>query len=177
MSLHQALPQFKDKTLQKISDFVWQIGLEVHPAQLEQDTFLPGIRIVEGKIYVDENQILSPGDILHEAGHLAIISPEIRYTLTDTVVYDEKQQGGEEMAAMAWSWAALKHLNIPPEVVFHEEGYKGSAQNIIENYTRDPFMGVPVLAWKGLTRSFDWRTDTDEDKPLCFPTMLNWIIT
>lgn len=166
-------PVFKNPITNKISDFLWSIGIEVHPAQIEAKTFLPGIRIVEGSIFVDEYKMLSPGDILHEAGHLAIVSSEIRKNLTDTVVYDETMQGGEEMGAIAWSWAALKHLDLAPEVLFHTDGYKGSADSLIENFSEGRYLGVPILQWKGL--SFEPKLATEKGVAP-FPAMINWTV-
>lgn len=165
--------QFANPTTQAISAFLWQIGLPVHKKTLEADTFLPGIRIVEGQIWVDEDKMLSPGDILHEAGHLAILPKEIRNTLTDTVVHNPISQGGEEMAAIAWSWAAMLHLNISPEVVFHERGYKGDAENIITNFSEGRYFGVPLLAYKNLC---DERETPAGKNDFVFPKMKKWII-
>lgn len=162
---------FKDPIAQSISNFLWSIDIPIYSAEINAETFLPGIRIVEGEILVDENKMLSPGDILHEAGHLAILSPEIRKTLTDTVVYNEMSQAGEEMAAIAWSWAAMKHLDIAPEVVFHPQGYKGGSDNIIANFEQEHYFGVPILAYKGLC--FD-GTSRNLGTNIPYPKMIKW---
>lgn len=167
------IPQFKNPITNKISDFLWGIGIEVHPMLIDEKTFLPGIRIIKGNIFVDEAKMLSPGDILHEAGHLAIIPKKIRKTLTDTVVYDDNMSGGEEMGAIAWSWAALKHLDLEPEVLFHPEGYKGSSDSLIENFSEGRYLGVPILQWKGL--SFESRL-AQENGVAPFPVMINWTV-
>lgn len=166
-------PQFNNATTQIISTFLWQIGIPVYSAEITTETFLPGIRIVEGEILVDEEKMLSPGDILHEAGHLAILSPEIRKSLTDTVVHNETSQASEEMAAIAWSWAAMKHLKIAPEVVFHPEGYKGGSDSIIENFEQEQYFGVPILAYKGLC--FD-TSPRDTGTTTSYPKMNKWIV-
>ena len=36
---------------------------------------LPGLAIEHGAILVDEQRLSHPGDILHEAGHLAVADP------------------------------------------------------------------------------------------------------
>lgn len=166
-------PQFKNPITTKISDFLWSIGIEVHAAQIDEKTFLPGIRIVNGSILVDEDKMLAPGDILHEAGHLAIIASGIRKKLTDTVVYDTKMQGGEEMGAIAWSWAALKYLDLEPEILFHPEGYKGSSDSLIENFSEGRYLGVPILQWKGL--AFEPKMAKENNAP-AFPAMVKWTV-
>jgi hypothetical protein len=165
--------QYNNPVLQKINDFIWQIGLELYPAIIDANTFLPGILITNGKLFVDEQKLISPGDILHEAGHLAILPSEIRKTLTDTVVYNEKNQAGEEMGAIAWSWAALTHLNLAPEVLFHPQGYNGGSINLIENFSMKQYIGVPILQWKGLTKEPKNGVKNDAQT---FPNMIQWIV-
>lgn len=41
---------------------------------------------------------------------------------------------GEGMAVLAWSYAATVHLNLPPQVVFHANGYRGQANSLIEEF-------------------------------------------
>lgn len=160
----------------KISAFLQEIGIEVLPKTINEDTFLPGIRIVEGVIWVDESKMLSPGDILHEAGHLAIFPQETRKKLIDSVVVNETSQGGEEMAAIAWSWAALTHLDIAPEVVFHPEGYKEDSKNIIDNFSQKQYFGVPILAYKGLCIDGNSPLNNTLKGENVFPKMLKWTI-
>lgn len=163
----------KDSTLQKIKNFLEDIGIKVHYRVLHCETFLPGIRIINGEIFIHEEKLLSVGDILHEAGHLAILPKDIRKTITDSVVVDENSQGSEEMAAIAWSWAALKHLDIKPEVVFHSMGYKEDSENIIENFSEKRYFGVPTLAYKGMCIDYNYNTKHLEN---VFPKMLKWTI-
>jgi len=74
-----------------------------------------------GRWLVDERRLLHPGDILHEAGHIAVTDPAERNQpkLTPTP--------GDEMATLAWSYAAACWLGIAPEILFHPAGYKGGA--------------------------------------------------
>ena len=39
------------------------------------------------------------------------------------------EDAGEEMGAIAWSYAAALHIGLDPRVVFHEDGYKGAANS------------------------------------------------
>jgi hypothetical protein len=104
-----------------LTGFVRDIGIEVRDANLPEPTFLPGLDIRFGALLVDEERLLYPGDVLHEAGHIAVASPEERSRET------LKPRGGDEIAAIAWSYAAARRLEIDPAIVFHEAGYRGSA--------------------------------------------------
>ena len=59
--------------------------------------------------------------------------------------------GGDELGAIAWSYAAALHLQLDPGVVFHEQGYHGGSQSILENFAAGRYIGVPMLQWRGLT--------------------------
>ena len=48
-----------------------------------------------------------PGDLLHEAGHVAVAPPEQRAA---SATLDPSS--GDEMATLAWSYAALRHLEL-----------------------------------------------------------------
>lgn len=170
------MPQFHNPLTQKISDFLDVIGIKTLPKVINEETFLPGIRIVEGEIWVDENKMLSPGDILHEAGHLAIFPKETQQKITDSVVVNEASQGADEMAAIAWSWAALKHLDIAPDIVFHAEGYKEDSENIIDNFSQKRYFGVPVLANRDLCIDGGSPLNASESEENVFPKMLKWTI-
>lgn len=100
-----------------------------------------------GAILIDGSRLLYPGDLLHEAGHLAVIAPEKRKRVQGNMGKDR----GEEMTAIAWSYAASVHLALEPSVVFHDGGYRGWSKAFIENFTNGRYVGVPMLQWIGLT--------------------------
>jgi len=132
---------------QSIVDFVRGIGIDVQERSLPDSTFLPGVAIERGQLVIDQSKLSHPGDVLHEAGHLAVTSPSERPVLSDKLSCG----GGEEMAAIAWSFAAILHLNIDPAVLFHDEGYKGGAASLLENFSAGRYIGVPLLEWYGMT--------------------------
>lgn len=137
---------FQNPLTARIAAFLESICLPVRAAAVPERTFLPGLHIARGALLVDESRLLYPGDMLHEAGHLAVMAPAQRASLDG----DVGDNGGEEMAAIAWSYAAALHLGIPPEVVFHQAGYRGGAANLIENFTQGRSIGLPYLKWIGL---------------------------
>ena len=130
-----------------ITAFLTEIGIETEFGPVPQATFLPGLSIHGGTIRVDPANLLSPGDILHEAGHLALTPPVGRADQTGTLDSDP----GIEMSVIAWTYAAALHLGIPPDVVFHSDGYRGGAQSLLENFRQGRYVGVPILQWLGLT--------------------------
>lgn len=152
--------------LEEIVVFLTGIGIGVEPKRV-LDSFLPGVTIENGVIVYDPARLDQPGDLLHEAGHIAVTAPEQRASsgLVDT-------NPGLEMAAIAWSWAAAQHLAIPPEVVFHERGYRGASRSIIEAFQTGPAFGVPVLEWLEMTAT-GARALRAGVPP--FPHMLRWL--
>ena len=58
---------------QKAVDFIQSIGISVLFREIPEKSFLPGISIKAGEIIVDPEKLKYPGDILHEAGHIAVV--------------------------------------------------------------------------------------------------------
>lgn len=148
--------------------FIRSIGLNVETKKLDCKTFMPGIHVDKGVMYIDEDQLMYPGDILHEAGHMAIFTTARRNSIT----YDFAGNGGDEMAAIAWSYAAARHLDIDPSVVFHEHGYKGDSAWLLQTFNQGNYIGVPMLDWLGLTKD-SARFAGDKDT---YPQMLRWVV-
>lgn len=156
-----------DATATRIFEWLRQIGLGVRLEPLGTDTFLPGVTMEPGGLIVDPERLLYPGDLLHEAGHLAIMLPEQRASTGSNAGSDM----GDEIAAQTWSYAAAIHLGLAPEIVFHATGYKGSADTLIQVY-RDGKAGVPLLQWMGLTLD-RMRAAAASTPP--YPHMIRWL--
>ena len=127
-------------------DFIGGIGLNIRAAQIAGDTFLPGVTVRDNTLLYDPSRLQFPGDLLHEAGHMAVLSPEQRAAIDG----DFGGSGGWEMAAIAWSHAACRHLNLPLDCVFHDGGYRGDATWLRQSFQEGNTIGVPLLEWKGL---------------------------
>ena len=149
---------FQNPLTQQIARFLDEVGVAVRAGAIPETTFLPGIHIERGCVVVEEARLSYPGDLLHEAGHVAVMTAERRAALEGFAGDD----GGEEMAAIAWSWAAARKMGLAPEVVFHEAGYRGGSRSLIENFGSGHYIGVPLLRWMGLT---------DEG----YPEMIRWV--
>ncbi|SES01179.1 hypothetical protein [Pedobacter rhizosphaerae] len=154
-----------------ILSFLDRVGVVYKLTAIDSQTFLPGLKLSQGTLIIDLAQLLYPGDIFHEAGHLACMPPEIRQEMSDDLENSDLHQGGE-MMAIAWSYAACIHLNLDPEFVFHEEGYKSGGKAIIENFRQGGFMGVPLLQWCGMT--FD-NIQAEKHQTEPFPYMQSWV--
>jgi hypothetical protein len=157
-----------DPTTARIVDFLREIGLPVAVESYDDDSFLPGILVRDGGLVIDERKLLYPGDLLHEAGHLAVIPAAERRDLDADVTADM----GDEIGAIAWSYAAALHIGIDPGVVFQPHGYKGSSAAFLDNFTHGRFVGVPLLQWMGLTIE---EKNATPDGPPPFPRMVRWL--
>ncbi|MDO8454709.1 MAG: hypothetical protein Q7S59_09080 [Sulfurimonas sp.] len=159
---------FNNQTTQKIVDFIIKIGISVHKEMINEKTFLPGILVKNGGLVVDEDKLCYPGDLLHEAGHLATLLPEKRAT----VYNDVSKNAGNEIVTIVWSYAAAIHLDINPHVVFHDNGYKGDSKWLVEHYQGGGEMGIPLVEWMNLAYSKE-RAYKENEEP--FPVMQQWL--
>jgi hypothetical protein len=158
---------FADPLTARIAAFIAEIGLPIEAAALTSPTLLPGVTVAHGALLVDEARLAHPGDLLHEAGHLAVCDPAARASLDDV-----SEDGGEEMAAIAWSYAAARHLGIDPTVVFHPAGYRGGAQALLEAFDGGGGPGQPLLEWFGMTLGAK-AAAAAVGQP--YPHMLRWL--
>lgn len=157
--------------VKKVLLFLKEIGIDVMEKQIES-SFLPGLELGPNCIYIDYNKLLYPGDLLHEAGHLAVTTSEERKLVgTDQISPDWPTQG-EEIAAILWSYAALHHLQLPLEFVFHPDGYKNASGWFISNFSKGNYMGLYLLEWMGLCLGNE-RAEKEQKSP--FPAMQKWL--
>lgn len=159
---------FANPLTRQITDFISGIGIPVQAGETPDNVVLPGILIDKGILVVDETKLKYPGDLLHEAGHLAVMTGAQRNVLYN----DVSKNAGDEMAALAWSWAALVFLDLPPEVVFHAHGYKGESGWLIDTFSSGGSIGVPLLQWMGLTAEPGKAGQLGRE---AFPRMHRWL--
>src|ERR1051326_3271701 len=149
--------------------FLRGIGLTIATGEVAGPTILPGILVEQGGIVFDPDKLRFPCDLLHEAGHLAVVLPERRVAMHRDVGSDP----GEEMMAIAWSYAAALHLGIDPALLFHHEYKdKGGGAAILAAFTDGGGFGVPMLQWVGLT--YDARRARAEGAEP-YPHMQRWL--
>lgn len=151
--------------------FLNSIGIKTIFRKIENEVFLPGLLIEDGNIIIDIHALLYPGDILHEAGHIAVVSTLERSLLSNDAILASKNRETEEMMAIAWSYAACLHLGLNPRIVFHESGYKGTGGSIVDNFEAGQFLGVPTLAWCNMTTEPQNARRGD----IVYPKMKKWV--
>jgi hypothetical protein len=163
---------FANPLTARIVDFLRAIGIEVVLTSFKEATFLPGILVDKGRLLVDDSRLMFPGDLLHEAGHLAVAPAEIRASLSGEVNIQDADMDPIEGQAIAWSYAALKHLDLEPEVVFHEGGYRKHSQALILNFRLGVYLGANGLEELGMTVTA--RVARERGLPP-YPHMLKWL--
>jgi len=136
--------------LEKCISFLNEIGIQTSFRSLMPDTFLPGCHIENGTIIIDKSMLKHPGDILHEAGHIAVVSSAARRRLTEKSIIKSKNREAEEVMAIAWSYAACMHLKIDPVFVFHENGYRNGSSSLIESCEKNEYIGMFMLQSVGM---------------------------
>ena len=145
--------------------FLERIGIALSLEPLDGDTFLPGVTIRDGALVADPEQLVWPSDLLHEAGHIAVTAPEARAALNE--VPDDP---GEEMAALAWSYAAAVEIGLDPRILFHDD-YRGGGAALAGGFAVGRGVGAPMLAWFGMCSE-----PHRKDDPLPpFPKMARWL--
>lgn len=148
----------------RIVAFVERIGIPVREGAVAGDSFLPAVAVIGGAVVYDRARLQWPGDILHEAGHIAVMPPETR----GGPVPDDS---GLELAAMAWSYAAAIAIGIDPGVVFHQGGYKGGGPGLAQKYALGLYIGLPELVAAGMAHS----PQTAPEGADVYPAMVRWL--
>jgi hypothetical protein len=154
--------------LDVIVKFLRSLGFVVRFEPLSGTPSLPGIAVGHDGIAVDRDALVSVGDLLHEAGHLAIMPPARRRAAHGR--FDSSL--GEEMTAIAWSNAAALHLGLDPALVFHPHGYGRGGQWLVDAFANGGTIGIPGLCWLGLTTHGSCGSAIPG---AIYPTMIAWL--
>lgn len=144
------MTETRQDSFEKCIAFLNKIGIKTFFRALDDSSFLPGLQIENGNIIIDTNLIQHPGDLLHEAGHIAVVPQKDRTNLTATALIKRKDREAEEVMAIAWSYAACIHLDIDPSYVFHEDGYRGGSNDIIDSCDKNEYVGTLMLQSLGM---------------------------
>ena len=182
-----------EKLRQKVVDFLNDIVLKVGKVESFKETafkpFLKEILILQGKIYFTENASIS--NLLHEAGHLAVLHPDYRKYVSGSVskalkkCYAEidttKPENNkycymEEVVAGAWAWAVGKHLDIPENLIIENQDYKGEGGNERAFFQAKGHFGITQMQYAGFSVSQERLKKLPQfaDLPV-YPKLKKWL--
>lgn len=154
-----------------IVTFLADIGIPVRHGAITVPTTVPGIALTGGGLVLDPTVTSHDGDLLHEAGHLALLPPSQRATAAG--VLPTELGAGFEVGAICWSVAAAWHLGLDLACVFHPDGYRGDSAWLVDTYDGGTYPGLPLLQWAGLA----WAPGTQPEGRAPFPAMRRWLRT
>lgn len=174
-----------------IVTFLREIGLPVQVGPFGAEGFLPGVTIMDGVLRVDPDHLYVSGDLLHEAGHMAIVPARLRGQLGTNLEESlrERLKGDDdplarlalqhtETMAIAWSCAALQALNLPPEVIFFAGGYRmepEQQQRFLSLLDSGNYFGIAHLAQAGLTGPCGVMALLQQNGLAPYPQMTKWL--
>lgn len=161
-----------DELTDRIANFLRGIGIPVHECEVGDGAFLPGVRVVGGRIEFERARLRWPGDLLHEAGHIAVTPAAQRHLLPALLDGRDIHAPGGEVEATAWAWAALVALGLPADVLFHEGGYHGRSGPLAMTYGLGVYPGAAGLAAAGLARLGDEAAAAGVAP---YPHMIRWL--
>jgi len=156
--------------LKETVDFLNAIGIECI-ARDGSDGFLKGCRIERGKIYYDPTNAL-PSNLLHEAGHLAIMPAFMRrkanhnlehaFNLMEPRIDEILAQTGDpnhpEIRAMlqsgdteatAWAFAAGRAAGLPDDIIILDEAYENTGSSVRMGCQLNAYPGINGLRFAG----------------------------
>ena len=133
--------------------------------------FCPGFES-RGTLVYERAALRWPGDVLHEAGHIAVTPAALREALDDALDSPPAVAHAGEVEATAWAYAATVHLELDPSVLFHEGGYRGHAAGLIMSYSLGVYPGAFGLAQAGMTYV---GADAQRAGVPPYPRMARWL--
>jgi hypothetical protein len=153
--------------LDRVLTFLAGIGIpcELASAGAHVKGFLEGVQIRSGGLLISLGARVS--NVLHEAGHLAILPSRFRPLAQDDVdaivtsmmnqVDVSHPDAPEVRAAMragdpeatAWAWAAGIHLGLAPELIIGDEEYDGTGASIRLALRMRAYAGIQGLQHAG----------------------------
>lgn len=157
---------------QTITEFLLAIGIPVTEGTVAADSFLPGLSIVDGTLVYEQAKLQWPGDLLHEAGHIATTPANLRAALNDALEESVVVPHAGEVEATAWAYAAIVHLGLSPLVLFHEGGYHGKSAGLIHTYANGVYPGCAGLAQAGMTLLGNHAASVSQP---AYPHMIRWL--
>jgi hypothetical protein len=138
--------------LSRCFEFLDEIGIPWKQESISESTFLPGIKIENGGLIIDLEKLDYPGDVLHEAGHIALLPASDRPFVDQKMLDSIPPAQSMEIGVILWTILAARHLGIPEEMIFHAGGYKGQSDWWLQMTQQKTYVGMPLLQWAGIAR-------------------------
>jgi hypothetical protein len=164
--------------------FLSEIGITAIGRQMATG-FLDHVIIENGQIFYDPDNA-TVNDILHEAGHIAVLPSSVRNKANDNLdsLYDimckkanelfdiENPDSPESRAylqcgeteATAWAWAAGKAIGLPEELIIGNDDYDNEGENIRLMLSLNSYYGINGLVAGNMAKSVR-----------AYPEMLRWL--
>ena len=95
-----------------------------------------------------------------------------RAKVSDTITEEDGNDQVTEVAAIAWSYAALTYLQLDPAIVFHPQGYLGKSESLLFGFQLGLYPGAPLLEAAEMT-ALGERARQLGVPP--YPHMLKWL--
>lgn len=156
-------------------EFIGSIGLNVCCAEV-RDSHIPFVKISDGGLVVDVKNVF-PGDVLHEAGHLAVIPQPFRDGANDDLADVNRHMGRHldifglrgfsshpedplcrallqcgEHEAIAWQYAAACAIDLPEEWLFPPDSFGGEGAALAAALKGGWHAGIHGLRAAGWTK-------------------------
>jgi hypothetical protein len=160
------------EALQPITAFLTSIGIPLEIRRLDSSTFLPGVMVEKGVVVYDPELLAWPGDLLHEAGHIAVTPARLRRELSGAIPAELRVEHADEPEATAWAFAAVRAIGLDPAVLFHEGGYRGKSTGLIFTFMAGGYPGLAGLSASGMALS-PIQAAASGDRS--YPSMVRWL--
>ena len=157
--------------LRQIIEFLEAIELEPLESIVDPSSLLPGVTISAGRVVYDPTRLHWPGDLLHEAGHIAVTPAALRPRLDATLPLSSVPHAGE-VEATAWAYAAILAIGLDPSVLFHSGGYQAHSRGLAFSYSMGCFPGASGLCAAGFAHS---QADAHRTGVRPYPHMIRWL--
>jgi hypothetical protein len=176
-----------------IVEFLNRVGIPTTLGPFGREGFLPGVSVWDGGLRVDPSHLVAAGDLLHEAGHMAVVPAALRRRLgndlqrsLDAAAAEIGFEGpvlefigrlGEPMA-IAWSYAALRKAGLPVECVFFPGSYNlnGDPAHLLHVLETGNSFGIDGLARLGMTGNAGVHRLLFDNGLPPFPHMTRWLV-
>lgn len=159
----------RNQAARRVIDFLTAIGLDLRPVP-GAEGFLKGITFEQGVLLYDP-ALATSSDLLHEAGHLAVIPARFRHLagrdLDETFAVmgealDDLQIDSPEMRAIlqsgeaeatAWSYAAGKAIGLKDQSIIDDGDFSGEGEMVRGMLSYGAHFGVHGLVHGGMCAS------------------------